>query len=66
MSAFSIDCRHRPWPVPTRPWSIFMCWHDLLFLHYPVAASALCPLVPPSLELDTFDGSRGSASSLSE
>jgi uncharacterized protein YqjF (DUF2071 family) len=33
-----------------------MTWHDLLFAHWPVAASALRPLVPATLELDTFDG----------
>lgn len=32
-------------------------WHDLLFAHWPVAAEALRPLVPPALPLDTFDGS---------
>jgi uncharacterized protein YqjF (DUF2071 family) len=31
-------------------------WHDLLFVHWPVAASVLRPLVPPQLELDAFDG----------
>ena len=34
-----------------------MRWHDLLFLHWPVPAAALRPLVPPGLELQTFDGS---------
>jgi uncharacterized protein YqjF (DUF2071 family) len=34
-----------------------MEWHDLLFLHWPVRASVLRPLIPPLLELDTFDGS---------
>lgn len=32
-------------------------WHDLLFAHWPVKLSALRPLVPPQLPLDTFDGS---------
>jgi uncharacterized protein YqjF (DUF2071 family) len=31
-------------------------WHDLLFAHWPVAASALRPLVPPALEIDAFGG----------
>src|SRR5688572_7946289 len=51
------DCSHRPWPAPARPWALFMRWHELLFLHYPVPPAALRPLIPPSLELDTFDGS---------
>lgn len=31
-------------------------WHELTFLHWRVPASALRPLVPPSLEIDTFEG----------
>ncbi|MBX3465088.1 MAG: DUF2071 domain-containing protein [Planctomycetes bacterium] len=31
-------------------------WHDLTFLHWPVDAARLRPLVPPALEIDTFDG----------
>lgn len=34
-----------------------MCWHDLCFLHWRVAADVLAPLVPDGLELETFDGS---------
>src|SRR5258708_37880558 len=30
-------------------------WHDLLFAHWPVAPEILRPLVPASLELDTFE-----------
>jgi uncharacterized protein YqjF (DUF2071 family) len=30
-------------------------WHDLLFAHWPVAPGAMRPLIPPQLELDTFD-----------
>jgi uncharacterized protein YqjF (DUF2071 family) len=33
-----------------------MTWQHLLFAHWPVAADALRPLVPPTLELDTFEG----------
>ncbi len=33
-----------------------MRWVDLLFAHWPVPAEALRPLVPPGLEIDTFDG----------
>ncbi len=31
-------------------------WHDLLFMHWPVAAQDLRPLIPRALELETFDG----------
>jgi len=34
-----------------------MRWHDLLFMHWPIEADSLRPLVPPVLSLDTFDGS---------
>jgi uncharacterized protein YqjF (DUF2071 family) len=34
-----------------------MGWHDLLFMHWPVDESALRPLIPSTLSLDTFDGS---------
>ena len=47
---------HRPYPVPGGPWALSMSWHDLLFMHWPVPAEALRPLIPPSLQLDTFDG----------
>jgi uncharacterized protein YqjF (DUF2071 family) len=30
-------------------------WHDLLFAHWPIAPEALRPLIPPQLELQTFD-----------
>jgi uncharacterized protein YqjF (DUF2071 family) len=47
---------HRPWPLPTSRWILFMRWHDLLFLHWPIRPEYLRPLIPPRLELDTFDG----------
>lgn len=31
-------------------------WGSLLFLHWPVPVERLRPLVPPGLEIDTFDG----------
>ena len=48
---------HRPWPLPSEPWVMAMRWHDLLFLHWPVRPEVIRPLIPPDLELDTFDGS---------
>lgn len=33
-----------------------MRWRHLLFAHWPIDASALRPLVPPALEIDTLDG----------
>lgn len=34
----------------------FQRWDDLLFLHWKVPAEVLRPLIPPSLEIDTFEG----------
>lgn len=48
---------HRPYPLPEGTWAISMSWHDLLFMHWPIPADRLRPLIPSSLELDTFDGS---------
>ncbi len=47
---------HRPWPLSRRPWAVGMVWRDLLFAHWPLPAASVRPLVPPVLELDTFDG----------
>lgn len=33
-----------------------MTWETLLFAHWPVPATALRPLIPLSLEIDTFEG----------
>jgi len=33
-----------------------MQWRHLLFMHWPVEPSMLRPLIPDSLEIDTFDG----------
>ena len=37
-------------------WAMRMTWHDVLFLHWAVDGSALAPLLPEGLALDTFDG----------
>jgi uncharacterized protein YqjF (DUF2071 family) len=45
--------------VPTRPpgWPImYQCWDKLLFLHWPLPAESLRPLIPEPLVIDTFDG----------
>jgi uncharacterized protein len=48
---------HRPYPPPEGGWALSMHWHDLLFMHWPVSPDLLCSLIPPALDLDTFDGS---------
>jgi uncharacterized protein len=47
---------HRPWGLPEQPWVLAMHWHDLLFMHWPVPCDALRAFIPPSLAIDTFDG----------
>ena len=47
---------HRPWPVPSGPWTMSQQWCDLLFAHWPIPAAAMRAFVPPALRLDTFDG----------
>jgi uncharacterized protein YqjF (DUF2071 family) len=47
---------HRRWPMPDAPWIMTQTWHDLLFAHWPVDKVALAARIPPSLELDLFEG----------
>ncbi len=48
---------HRPFPIPTRPWTMAQRWNDLLFAHWPIPLAHIQALVPASLEVDTFEGS---------
>lgn len=41
---------------PNRPVAGTQQWRNLLFMHWPVDVAALRALVPPSLELDLWDG----------
>jgi uncharacterized protein YqjF (DUF2071 family) len=50
----SVD--HLASPLPSGPWVMTQIWHELLFAHWPVSPSVLRPLIPPLLDLDTFDG----------
>jgi uncharacterized protein YqjF (DUF2071 family) len=50
------EVRHRPWPLPRRPWVQGQTWRDLLFAHWPVAPEALAALMPAKLPPDVFDG----------
>ena len=47
---------HRPWPLPRGRWAWRQSWRDLLFAHWPVPIAAVRALIPPGLEVDTFDG----------
>lgn len=46
----SIRDRPRGWPL------MYHTWDKLLFLHWPIAAERLRPLIPPRLAIDTYDG----------
>jgi uncharacterized protein len=46
----------RSWPPPRGPWLVAQTWENLLFAHWPVAPSALRPLIPSGLSLDMFAG----------
>jgi uncharacterized protein YqjF (DUF2071 family) len=46
---------HRPYPLPEGSWVLRMSWHHLLFVHWPVPEDVLRLLIPPALELDTFE-----------
>jgi uncharacterized protein len=46
----SIRTQPSGWPV------MYQTWGKLLFLHWPVAAELLQPLIPSRLRLDTFEG----------
>ncbi|MDJ0974026.1 MAG: DUF2071 domain-containing protein [Planctomycetota bacterium] len=56
MRPFLRQTAHRPWPLPQSPWILAQTWEQLLFLHWPVEATALAERLPQGLELDTFDG----------
>lgn len=56
ISARIAQTEHRPWPLPSTPWLLFMRWTDLAFLHWTVPAKSLEKHVPSGLTLDTYDG----------
>jgi uncharacterized protein YqjF (DUF2071 family) len=47
-----LEMRGRPAGEPV----MHQRWEDLLFLHWPIAPELLRPLIPGSLEIDTFEG----------
>lgn len=48
--------RHRPYPLPDRPWIGVMRWEWLLFMHWPVDRRVVSAMLPAGMSLDTFDG----------
>ena len=43
-------------PLPSGQWVMHQTWRDLLFAHWPIPVAMLRPLIPSSLDVETFDG----------
>ena len=56
MQEYQFRSAHRPRPLPVGRWAISQRWNDLLFAHWPLAASQLTPLLPEWLEVDAYQG----------
>jgi uncharacterized protein len=46
---------HRPYPLPSGPWIMRQTWSKVLFAHWSFPPRLIQPLLPPGLELDTFE-----------
>jgi uncharacterized protein YqjF (DUF2071 family) len=47
---------HRPYPPLPGPWVMTQTWYNLLFAHWPMPPETMRAVIPPQLELETFDG----------
>lgn len=56
MKEYLVRTSERPRPLPPGRWAATERWNDLLYAHWPVAASSIAPLVPDGLQVDTFQG----------
>jgi uncharacterized protein YqjF (DUF2071 family) len=50
------DLSNRSFPLPKRSWKYYQQWNNTVFLHWIVPAEKIQELLPPGLELDTFEG----------
>lgn len=57
MREFQIRTSHKPRPLPSGRWVMTQRLNDLLFAHWPMKPSALAPLLPEGLQIDTCQGS---------
>lgn len=57
MREYLIRTSQSPRPLPSGRWVMTQRWNDLLFAHWPVPVSAVAPLIPDGLQVDTFHGS---------
>jgi len=56
MREIRVRTSQRPRPLPSGRWAMSQRWNDLLLAHWRVPVSQLAPLLPSSLQLDTFQG----------
>jgi len=56
MTLASNSTSQRPWPCPPQRPTMRMDWHELLFMHWPVDTAVLRNLIPPGIQIDTYDG----------
>ena len=47
---------HRLRPLPKMPWLMALNEEHVLFMHWPLPVEQLRPLVPPKMEIDTYNG----------
>src|SRR5579859_243164 len=57
MREYQVRTSQSPRPLPSGRWVMTQRWNDLLFAHWPIPASAVAPLIPDGLQVDTFHGS---------
>lgn len=57
MREYLVRTSHKPRPLPAGRWAMTQRWNDLLFAHWPIAATEIQALLPEWLEADTFQGS---------
>ena len=50
------DTSHRPWILPSSPWTYYQEWNNALFLHWKASLKDLLEIVPKGISLDTFNG----------
>jgi uncharacterized protein YqjF (DUF2071 family) len=54
---YRLRTSQKPRPLPAGRWAITQRWNDLLFAHWPLPPASIAALLPPWLEVDTFQGS---------
>lgn len=50
------DTSQRTYPLPVGNWKYYQQWHNTTFLHWSMRAEKIAGLLPPGLQLDTFEG----------